>query len=667
MGEPKSLLGKFKRLTYSIAISSAVVVIMFLLANEYFFYREQKTNLEDLLIDQKKVFLKDMVDQEYLLIESHQVQLEAKINERVKQFVLQAAVYADHIYDKNIKHLSTKEIQNEIIFALKELKGFEDQGKLYVTTLDGFGVSYADNSAFEGKNIIGEKDRHGHNIIQNEINLLTSKDQGFINYYKKLSEQDSVLEKIVFVKKFSHFNWYFTSYVYINNYYEEIQYDILKQVSKHASIQNEVLYLNRTDGSPLVFNGEIYDGDINLATSDDSLLSIFHNKQLEAITNNHEGEFIRYYWESDPDKKAEPKLAYVKMYNNWNWIIGASLFEKDIDAEIEDSFMTLQDEFKTNILVLIILLLCILFSVFLILNQFSKKAFEDLNKVFLLFSKASTSEELLETSDFKYKEFREAVVKANEMIAAKHKIMNELVIEREKAKEADQLKSSFLANMSHEIRTPMNAIIGFSDLLGEDLSREQQLEFIHIIQENGQKLMILINDIIDLSKIEANKISIVVSSFNAYEFFENIYTKNNVLLRTIFRDDIELKLENKVPNDLVVINARERIYQIIDNLLSNAYKFTHDGAVSLSVSIIDNCFNIEIADTGIGIPEEKLSVIFERFRQIENSSEKRFNGTGLGLAIVESLVHILNGEITVESVVDRGTVFTVIIPVNYKK
>ena len=665
MNQPPSLFTRFRRISVSFVVYSAILVTALLLINEYQFYSEQKERLAETLLDQKKIFLKNIVEQEELLIQSHQFQFEEKIQERVKQFVSQADIYAERIYQKNHRKLSEEATKQEIMFALEELRGFENQEKLYITTLKGIGVMYPDHEEFEGEDLNKLFDKYGHSVIENELKVLHKNGEGFVKYYRKVNETDSVLHKVVYVKKFSHYNWYFTSYIYIDNYYQDIQYDILKQVSSHSSLQNEVLYLNRLDGTPLVLNKEVYTGDMNFNFSSDSLQIIFNEKQKASIQQNPNGGYIQYYWKNETDSKPEKKLAYVKLYDNWKWVIGASLYEKDINTEIETSFGTLFDEFRSNILQLTILIIVMLMIVFVSLNKFIKKAFEDLNKVFNLFNKASTNDELIDTNDFKYSEFREAVVKANDMIDVKHKMMEELVHEREKAKEADQLKSSFLANMSHEIRTPMNAIIGFSELLEEDISKEQQREFVRIIQENGQKLLVLINDIIDLSKIEANKISIVAESFNVHDFFENIYKKNRVMLRTVFRDDIELNLTNELPANLIVTNAKDRIYQIMDNLLSNAYKFTHDGSVTIQVSALDGNLNIVVEDTGVGIPQEKLSIIFERFRQIENSLEKRFEGTGLGLAIVKSLVHLLNGEITVTSELGVGTAFYIIIPLNY--
>ncbi len=667
MDKSPSLLKRFKQISYGITVISTLIVTTFLFVNDYLFYQNQKERLRESLIEQKMLFLKNIVDQKYLLIESQQDVVEENVQEQIKLFVDQAAIYADRIYQRKKGYVSDSELKQEIIVALNDLRGYNNQEKVLLTTLDGVGVSYPDCPELNNTNLYSFSDRNGFNVIENELNLLKSKNEGFINYYKSINESDSLLFKVVYVRKLEHFNWYLTSYVYIDNYYEDIQYDILLQVCKHKSLQNEVVYINHIDGTPLLLNGEVYKGKLDLNEASDTTFSNFNQKQLDAVTDNPEGGFIEYYWKRPEDQKLQLKFAYVKQFPNWNWIIGASLLKKDIESEIEYSKGVFIDDFTRKMIELSIILIVLLFVVFHVVSRFVEPVFDDFNKVFWFFNRASNSTEPMDIEKFKYTEFRKAVNKANEMIDAKHQIMSELVVEKEKAKESDQLKSSFLANMSHEIRTPMNAIVGFSDLLEEDLSREQQLEFIHIIQENGQKLLVLINDIIDLSKIEANKISISVSTFNAYEFFENIYTKNNVLLRTIFREDIDLILENNVPQDLVVVNAKERIYQIIDNLLSNAYKFTNNGSVSINVSIVDDCFNILIADSGIGIPKEKLSVIFERFRQVENSFEKRFDGTGLGLAIVESLVQLLHGEISVESVVNEGTTFKVIIPINYSK
>lgn len=243
----------------------------------------------------------------------------------------------------------------------------------------------------------------------------------------------------------------------------------------------------------------------------------------------------------------------------------------------------------------------------------------------------------------------------------------QLRIAKEKAEESDRLKSSFLANVSHEIRTPMNAILGFSDiLLDASIQKEDSLKFLSLIRSSGESLLALINDIIDISKIESGQFNIVIGKFDLHLLFDKISHIASTLINTYNRD-IELIIEKGVDQASLFIESDQyRLEQIINNLISNAIKFTSRGHVILSYTIPDNnTLEIRVTDTGRGISKEDQGVIFERFRQINPDSKINIGGTGLGLAISKSITELLGGTICVDSAPDQGATFRVRIPCKY--
>ena len=243
----------------------------------------------------------------------------------------------------------------------------------------------------------------------------------------------------------------------------------------------------------------------------------------------------------------------------------------------------------------------------------------------------------------------------------------QLRIAKEKAEESDRLKSSFLANVSHEIRTPMNAILGFSDiLLDASIQKEDSLKFLSLIRSSGESLLALINDIIDISKIESGQFNIVIGKFDLHLLFDKISHIASALINTYNRD-IELIIEKGVDQASLFIESDQyRLEQIINNLISNAIKFTSRGHVILSYTIPDNnTLEIRVTDTGRGISKEDQGVIFERFRQINPDPKINIGGTGLGLAISKSITELLGGTICVDSAPDQGTTFRVRIPCKY--
>ena len=251
--------------------------------------------------------------------------------------------------------------------------------------------------------------------------------------------------------------------------------------------------------------------------------------------------------------------------------------------------------------------------------------------------------------------------------------IQEIIYQKEefarKAIESDKLKSAFLANMSHEIRTPMNAIYGFSDilLLNDDISADTK-EYLNIIKRNSTKLLVLINDIIDISKIEANQLTISLALNNINEVIRDVIKTFDGNLKT---SSIEIysELFFKDDNDADAIFDEIRVSQILVNLIQNAIKFTEAGAILVKYKIIkeQNREMIEfvVSDSGIGIPEEEQNKIFMRFQQADDSTTRLYGGTGLGLSICKGLVDIMGGNIWVESQVGIGSDFIFTLP--YKK
>ena len=241
------------------------------------------------------------------------------------------------------------------------------------------------------------------------------------------------------------------------------------------------------------------------------------------------------------------------------------------------------------------------------------------------------------------------------------RLNEELTKAKEMAERNAEAKDLFLANMSHEIRTPLNAIIGFSNLMEETRMDKEQREFTSIIQRASHHLLSIINDILDFSKIESGQISIEKIPFSLREVANDVC---NLLKYKAEEKKIELKkwIDPALPEKLN--GDPTRINQVMMNLMGNGLKFTESGEVSLSIGVLadypEECtVEINIADTGIGIPEDKLQGIFERFTQANTDTTRKFGGTGLGLSISKSLVELQGGRISVASEVNHGTVFTV--------
>jgi PAS domain S-box-containing protein len=251
-------------------------------------------------------------------------------------------------------------------------------------------------------------------------------------------------------------------------------------------------------------------------------------------------------------------------------------------------------------------------------------------------------------------------------ISDRKRTEQELYVAMEKAQESDRLKSAFLANMSHEIRTPMNSILGFSELLGQPEATAGDLErFSSIVRNAGNRLMHIIDDIIDLSKLEAKQISVTPSPCNICSLMNT--TVESFRSMEILTGKPELELTFKMPPGGAIPPVETdpvRLQQVLDNLITNAIKYTDSGLIETGVTLKETgeirYLEFYVKDTGKGIAKDKLEIVFERFRQIEEN--EYHEGAGLGLSIAKGLVELLGGSIWVASELGAGTTFSFSIP-----
>lgn len=252
-------------------------------------------------------------------------------------------------------------------------------------------------------------------------------------------------------------------------------------------------------------------------------------------------------------------------------------------------------------------------------------------------------------------------VSVKEDVTEKRKMIEDLKVAKEKAEESDRLKSAFLANMSHEIRTPMNGILGFTDMLKEDeTSVEEREQYIQIIHKSGKRLMNTVNDLVEISRIEANVVTI---DYHCYDINKMI---NDLVL--FFRHeaglkDLEVMIGKLLPEDQKeLIVDYNKIESILSNLIKNAVKYTEQGYIRVDCELKNDELHFQVKDTGTGIPKHRQEAVFNRFEQADISDTRAFEGSGLGLAISKSYVEMMGGDIRLESEEGEGSVFYFMVP-----
>jgi PAS domain S-box-containing protein len=252
-----------------------------------------------------------------------------------------------------------------------------------------------------------------------------------------------------------------------------------------------------------------------------------------------------------------------------------------------------------------------------------------------------------------------------EDISPRKRMVQELIKARNKAERSDKLKDAFLQNLSHEIRTPLNAIVGFSSLLNDTGGFPDSLkEYTSIILSSSNQLLSIVNDILTISRIQTGQEIVTTSEVYINSVLDDLFTifKSHALQKNMAFD---VSKENN-DRDFVIMTDETKLVQVLSNLLNNAFKYTHEGSITFGYTLNKNNIEFYVSDTGIGIAPENHKIIFDRFRQADTSFARSYGGTGLGLSISKSFAELLGGKIWVESAINKGSTFHLLLPCQFE-
>ncbi len=249
------------------------------------------------------------------------------------------------------------------------------------------------------------------------------------------------------------------------------------------------------------------------------------------------------------------------------------------------------------------------------------------------------------------------------------KAQKELGLAKDKAEESDKLKSAFLANMSHEIRTPLNAIMGFSSLLLDPgIEESERKQFVDIIHNNSTRLLSLMDEIFDIAQIESGLAQMQQEPCHVNELLTSLVTFFNLEKSLTGKDDILIRLRKSNKDaGFTIYTDPKKLRQTLFNLVENALKYTNEGSIEIGYELKDGeSVEFYVRDTGIGFPQEKLDVLFQRFRQADDSSTRKFGGIGLGLTLSQKFIELIGGEMRAESKPGSGSVFYISLPYKHQ-
>jgi PAS domain S-box-containing protein len=567
-------------------------------------------------------------------------------------------------------------IQNEVLDWLSNYR-FGNEGYIFVNTYDGDALLMDGNIIKEKKNIWNLEDPNGIKVIQEERNAVNNPEGDFIYYsWRKLRSSD-VGQKMSFVEGIPKWKWMVGAGVYldeINQVLETKKTEISKKINQNILmvvlplsvlfilIYIFALYLSKKATSIInsfieffktaSFENILID-ESKINFSEFKVLANSANKMIleikESDRRNQEEE-ARYekLFEESPEAIAFLNTeGHVQRVNPaFTKLFGYEISEI-LNKELDDFIVPAELKHQASIFT----------------KKFKEGFNDQIEAIRVTKNKLKVYVSIIGTPVSVYQHLLGFYVIYRD-ISEQKTFEQQLYDSKIKAEESDRLKTSFLTNLSHEIRTPLNAIIGFSTLLNtKEISKEDQKEYLKILGNSGKLLLEIIDNIIDISKVESSTLTVNKTNGNLNTLLDELLIEFIEFKNTMKYDEIDLILQKEiVEKELITFTDFKRLKQVFANLLDNALKFTEKGCVQFGYYIKNQDIICYVKDSGIGIKEDEIQFIFDRFRQADESTTRKYGGTGIGLALCKSLVNLLGGTLWVESEKNKGSNFYFSIP-----
>lgn len=780
------MLRLYRRVILVVLILAVLLIGVLWILEERRQLIERTEDARNEYLDMRKEFVKQQTNSVVRYIEGQYDTQEKILKQELRQDVERAMNIADNLYTKKRGEIPEYQLKSIIIEALRDL--YQGDEYVFIVRMDGVELLYPTAPEYEGKNLLGLQDARGKYVIQEELEIVRKKGEGFTQgHWIKPGAKDSLqYPKLTFVKKFEHFDWYIGKGKYLDEFQRSLKSNVLQWASRIRYGEQGYVFINSYSGKSLLTNGKVSKKGKKLWDYNDVKGREVFEKELEAIKNPG-GDFIYYQWRKLLSDTIAEKVSFVRGFDEWGWIIGCGLYLDEVDTYVASQKEILKKEALNNLLYIGLFVVLVIMLSLMFLHRFSRWIIRDYSNFKDFLRQASNENVEIDEDNLRFSEIRELADTANNLVRTRALATEQMEIEKlylerllesapegivvtdkkgyilrvndrflaifkytqdevmgkhiddliapeefrkeadqytllvgegkelsretirqtrdkeriyvsilatpiisgkgeeafyviyrditdrkmaekqlkvamEKAKESDRLKTAFLSNMSHEIRTPLNAIVGFSELITNTyLEESEKKEYAGLISQNSKMLVTLINDIIDVSKIESGQLQITKKDTNLNDLMKSVYDSFSAYQIQTAKEHIEWIYETDETEHCIKTDP-DRLRQILTNLITNAFKFTHKGSVKMSYTLEKGMVRFYIKDTGIGIASEDLKKIFVRFQQADISSTRKYGGTGLGLAISKSLVKLLGGAIHVKSEPNKGSEFVFTLP-----
>ena len=576
-----------------------------------------------------------------------------------------------------LQNTTIKRLKHEILVRLSKMR-FGEEGYVFVNTLEGKALIFDGKIQEKPIDILGSKVPGWYNLYKKMKDTLADRNGHYFVYpFKKYSINSSGY-KISYVRVYQQFGWMIGSGVY----YDEINKSAnIERTKLRERIKKDVLRLaviiflfiilmlfiiNRIINRSVGQNVKAFKKVFSKSADDFSLVDLEkinyeEFKELAASANKMIKERNHFF-----DALIQEQILLRSLID----AVPNLIFYKDRDSVYigcNHAFAEYMGHTESEI---------IGHTDMELLGAEMATPYHETDRLLLETRKLLINEELItypDGSQLRYETIKttfndingnvQGIIGISHDITARYEMEEQLKIAKEKAEESNRLKTAFLANMSHEIRTPLNAIIGFSNLLVyDDLETEDKEIYSRLITQSGDSLANLINDIVDMAKIESGQVDVENNEFKVNELMSDILIiYHERIIQMEFPVSVKYDPDPLFP-ELELYSDRFRIDQVLVNLLNNAMKFSEQGEITFGYRVKNDYCNFFVKDQGIGILEENLKKIFEVFTQVDGTYSRQYGGVGLGLSISKRLITLMNGEIWVESQHGVGSTFTFSIP-----
>jgi signal transduction histidine kinase/DNA-binding response OmpR family regulator len=688
-------------------LSGLVVFIVLLqVILRYDEFKDRATSMRTAFVEQQQQMIKREVDRIIERIEFERSQIAAKANTLVEEQVHEAYAMLENIQQRYAATKSPDEIKRTIIDVLRPVRTYHGKGDFFILDLEGNIVLGASGSNLEGKAIPAFLDDVNHAAIAGMIEVARKIGEGSYRFsWNKPGEKDGekgekedthLLHS--YVKLFKPYGWILVATVSARDLEAGTKKELLDDIAKVRYAKNGYIFIDDWQGVVLTHGAQPDLVGKNIWDYQDSN-GVKVVQDLIAAAKTKAGDFVFYSWRKPDTGQERPKVSFSKGVSDWQWMVGTGVYTDDVETDIAILQRSLNAGLRKDIFWTLLVFATVGIVLLLSVRLVFRRLLGDFSRFNEFFHEAAFADREIEVSALTFRELRGMALNANKMlrdkVAAQERLrkhrdhLEEEVAERthalqeknhqlEQAKDAaeaalrsaemaNRAKSVFLANMSHELRTPLNAVLGFSQLMknAPDATLEQRKN-LDMITHSGEHLLNLINNVLDISKIESGRVELEESPLDLHQMLLEL--KSLMYMRAADKG-LEFTLEQfpNLPRHIAVDGGKLR--QVLFNLIGNAVKYTSHGGVTLKAMLVKQDADerarvrFEVVDCGPGIRTEDRERIFSPFVQLGDRPSTEA-GSGLGLAICKQYVDLMSGQIDVASEPGKGSIFYFEIPVN---